>query len=132
MSGNRAVGSLVIVLTADFDSSPGMRLTAVSRRTSEPSECHQPVLDVLDSLAPKTGQVSGRMVVNLALCGPAEVAGIRIGDVLLTLNGHSATGSHAMRALPGADRIGTQGEVRPPREGSVLTTFVTVARQPPG
>ena len=69
----------------------------------------------------------------LAACqreGPAERAGLQVGDVLLALNGHSASGAHALRAFMGADRIGTQIEVRLLRDGVVMLANVVVAEQP--
>ncbi|MGE0224107.1 MAG: S1C family serine protease [Acetobacteraceae bacterium] len=89
----------------------------------------QPIT-VPDQLIQKVGQASGRMVVNVTTDGPADCAGLRVGDVLLSLDGHSTSGSHALRAFLGADRIGRQVEVRLLRDGSILTTFLTVAAQP--
>ena len=89
----------------------------------------QPIT-VPDTLAGRAGQASARMVVSVTADGPAERAGLRVGDVLLALNGHTTSGSHALRAFLGADRIGTQVEVRLLREGTVLTAQLMVAAQP--
>lgn len=89
----------------------------------------QPIT-VPEPLVPRAGQTSGRMVVNITNNGPADQAGLRVGDVLLALNGYTTSGPHALRAFLGADRIGTQIEVRLLRDGTVLTTFLTVAAQP--
>ena len=89
----------------------------------------QPIT-VPDTLASRAGQASARMVVSVTAGGPAERAGLRVGDVLLALNGHTTSGSHALRAFLGADRIGAQVEVRLLRDGTVLTTQLTVAAQP--
>ncbi|MGE0420310.1 MAG: S1C family serine protease, partial [Acetobacteraceae bacterium] len=89
----------------------------------------QPIT-VPEPLVARAGQTSGRMVVNITHNGPADQAGLRVGDVLLALNGYTTSGPHALRAFLGADRIGTQIEVRLLRDGTVLTTFLTVAAQP--
>jgi S1-C subfamily serine protease len=89
----------------------------------------QPII-VPDDLIARAGQASGRMVVSITKGGPAETAGLRIGDVLLALNGTSASGRHALRAFLGSERIGSTVEVRLLREGTVLTTHLTVAVQP--
>lgn len=89
----------------------------------------QPIT-VPEPLVARAGQTSGRMVVNITHGGPADAAGLRVGDVLLALNGYSTSGSHALRAFLGPDRIGTQIAVRLLRDGTVLTTFLTVASQP--
>ena len=70
------------------------------------------------------------MVVNITPAGPAERGGLRIGDVLLTLNGISASGPHALRAFLGADKIGAAVEVRLLRDGVLLTAQLVVAMQP--
>jgi S1-C subfamily serine protease len=70
------------------------------------------------------------MVVSLTQGGPAARAGLRVGDVLLSLNGHNATGPHALRAFLGEERIGTEVEVRLLRDGTIHTTYLTVEAQP--
>jgi S1-C subfamily serine protease len=90
----------------------------------------QPIT-VPEPLVARAGQGSGRMVVSITRGGPAEMAGMRVGDVLLALDGTSASGPHAMRAFLGGDRVGTTVEVRLLRDGNVVTTCVTVAI-PPG
>jgi len=90
----------------------------------------QPIT-VPEPLVARAGQGSGRMVVSITKGGPAEAAGMRVGDVLLALDGTSASGPHAMRAFLGGDRVGTTVEVRLLRDGNVVTTHVTVA-VPPG
>lgn len=89
----------------------------------------QPIT-VPEPLVARAGQSSGRMVVDITAGGPAERGGLQIGDVLLALNGQSTTGSHALRAFLAEDRIGSQVEVRLLREGTVLSTFLTVGAQP--
>lgn len=88
----------------------------------------QPIT-VPDQLVQRAGQMSGRMVVNITTGGPADKAGLRVGDVLLALNGISTTGPHALRAFLGTDRIGSSVEVKLLRDGSVLTTHLVVGAQ---
>jgi S1-C subfamily serine protease len=89
----------------------------------------QPIT-VPEQLVARAGQSSGRMVVSITKGGPAELAGMRIGDVLLALDGTSASGPHALRAFLGGDRVGTTVEVRLLRDGAVLATRLTIALQP--
>jgi S1-C subfamily serine protease len=199
------VGSLAVVLSADFEASPTVRLTVVNRfiRTADGPvavldlpgagfEAGGPVLDAkgrliglaavgphgeaiavpgaaigrllaqnhaLDALRPsvpgpgatnlrgwlgvslqpivvpdhllsRAGQSSGRMVVGLNKGGPAEVSGMRVGDVLLSLNGTSASGPQALRAFLEAGQVGASVEVRLLRDGKVLTTDLTIGSQP--
>ena len=70
------------------------------------------------------------MVVSLAPSGPAELAGLRPGDILLSLDGHSVSGAHALRAFLGPERVGRQVDVRLMRDGQVETRHLTIAPQP--
>jgi S1-C subfamily serine protease len=89
----------------------------------------QPIT-VPDSLAGRAGQSSGRMVVNVTPGGPADAAGLIVGDVLLAINGSSMSGSHALRAFLEGDRIGTTASIRVLRDGAILTTSLVVAARP--
>ena len=89
----------------------------------------QPIT-VPDALRTVVGQPSGRMVVSLAPSGPAELAGLRPGDILIALDGQSVSGAHALRAILGPERVGRQVEVRLVRDGHVETRQLTVAPQP--
>jgi S1-C subfamily serine protease len=89
----------------------------------------QPIT-VPDVLVARAGQASGRMVVSITKGGPAELAGMRVGDVLLALDGTSTSGSQSLRAFLGGDLAGTTVEVKLLRDGSVVTTHLTVAVQP--
>jgi S1-C subfamily serine protease len=89
----------------------------------------QPIT-VPEALVQRAGQSSARMVMNVTTGGPADRAGLRAGDVLLALNGHNTSGSHALRAFLDADRIGSTIEVRLLRDGALHTAHLTVAAQP--
>jgi S1-C subfamily serine protease len=89
----------------------------------------QPIT-VPSQLVARAGQTSGRMVVSITKGGPAEMAGMKVGDVLLALDGTSASGPQALRAFLGRDRVGTTVEVKLLREGTVVTVQLTVAVQP--
>jgi len=89
----------------------------------------QPIT-VPDHLVARAGQASGRMVVSVTKGGPAELAGMRVGDVLLAIDGNSTSGPHALRAFLEGERIGTTVEVRLLRDGAVVTGPLTVAAQP--
>ena len=89
----------------------------------------QPIT-VPEAMRSAVGQASGRMVVSIAPSGPAELAGLRPGDILLSMDGHSVSGAHALRAFLGPERVGRQVEVRLMREGQVETRQLMVAPQP--
>lgn len=75
-------------------------------------------------------QSSGRMVVSLTPGGPAEHAGLRLGDVLLAIDGESVSGPQGLRAFIGPDRIGSVIEIRLLREGALRNASLRIAAQP--
>jgi S1-C subfamily serine protease len=75
-------------------------------------------------------QSSGRMVVSVTPGGPAEHAGLRLGDVLLAIDGESVSGPQGLRAFIGPDRIGSVIEIRLLREGALRNASLRVAAQP--
>lgn len=89
----------------------------------------QPIT-VPDNLAHRSGQRTARQVVSVTRGGPADLAGLRSGDVLLALDGSSTTGNHALRAFLAPERIGREVEVRLMRDGLIHTTILTIAAQP--
>jgi S1-C subfamily serine protease len=89
----------------------------------------QPI-SVPETMRNAVGQASGRMVVSVAPSGPAELAGLRPGDILLSMDGHSISGAHALRALLGPERVGRQVSLRLMRDGQVETRPLTIAPQP--
>ena len=89
----------------------------------------QPIT-VPEPMRSKIAQASGRMVVSLTPSGPAELAGLRRGDILLSLDGHSVSGANALRTLLGNERIGRQVEIRLMRDGRMETYHLTVESQP--
>jgi S1-C subfamily serine protease len=91
----------------------------------------QPIT-VPETMRGAVGQSSGRMVVSLAPNGPAELAGLRPGDILLSVDGHSISGTHALRAFLGPEQVGRQVDVRLLRDGQMETRQLTIAPQPAG
>ena len=75
-------------------------------------------------------QSSGRLVVSVTSGGPAEHAGLRLGDVLLGIDGQSVSGPKGLRAFISADRIGSAIEIRLMRDGAIRTLTLKIAPQP--
>jgi S1-C subfamily serine protease len=72
------------------------------------------------------------MVVSLAPGGPAELAGLLPGDIILSVDGHSISGTHALRAFLGPEQVGRQVDVRLLCDGQMETRKLTIAPQPDG
>jgi S1-C subfamily serine protease len=117
------------VLSLAASSLPGPVAPARLHRRGWLGVALQPIT-VPDVIVARAGQSSGRMVVSITRGGPAEQAGLRVGDVLLALNGTSASGPHALRAFLDSERVGSTVEVRLLRDGNVQTAHLTVAAQP--
>ncbi len=75
-------------------------------------------------------QTSGRLVVSVTAGGPAEHAGLRLGDVLLAIDGESVSGPQGLRAFIRPDRIGSVIEIRLLRESAIRTASLRIAPQP--
>jgi S1-C subfamily serine protease len=91
----------------------------------------QPVT-VPDSLRAAAGRDSGMMVVNLAAGGPAALAGVLPGDILLDLDGTPVRRARALAAAMGPEQIGRSVTVRLLRAGALQTLSVTIAARPAG
>ncbi len=78
----------------------------------------QPIA-VPEAMRPIAQQDAGRRVVNLATNGPAERAGLRTGDILLSLDGQSINAPRTLRTFLSPDRIGRYIEVKLLREGAL-------------
>ena len=89
----------------------------------------QPIT-IPDGLAARAGQSTARQVVNVTRGGPADKAGLRTGDVLLALDGHSTSGQHMLRAYLVPERVGSEVEVKLMRDGALHVTQLVIAAQP--
>jgi len=89
----------------------------------------QPIT-VPESLRSIAGQPSGRMVVSVTPGGPAEHAGLRLGDVLLAIDDQSVSAQHGLRAFIRAERVGSAIEIRLMRDGAIRSVTLTIAPQP--
>jgi S1-C subfamily serine protease len=89
----------------------------------------QPII-VPDQLIARVGQAKGRLVVNITTGGPADRAGLRVGDVLLSLNGTSVGGELGLRNYLADEPIGSKIEVRLLRDGRLVSAYLVVAAQP--
>ncbi len=89
----------------------------------------QPIT-VPDHLITKAGQPSGRMVMSVTEGGPADRAGLKVGDVVLTLNGNTTSGPNALRAFLSTERIGSAVELKLMRDGVLMVTTLIMGSQP--
>jgi S1-C subfamily serine protease len=104
-------------------------LPAVQARRGWLGVALQPI-NVPQTMRPVAHQSSGRLVVSITPGGPAEHAGLRLGDVLLAIDGESVSGPHGLRDFIRVDRIGTVIDIRLLREGAVRTASLRIAPQP--
>jgi S1-C subfamily serine protease len=91
----------------------------------------QPVL-LPDALQTRLGieHRGGLVVVNLETDGPADRAGILLGDIIVALEDDPVSDPTDLLAALGPDRVGRPAAVRVVRAGELATVPVTVAERP--
>lgn len=91
----------------------------------------QPVL-IPNSLcrALALSETSGVLVINVEPDGPADLAGMLIGDVLVAINDRPITDTGDVQALLGAEQVGQIINVRVIRGGKLVDVAVTIGDRP--
>ncbi len=79
--------------------------------------------------AGRDGQGFGARIMRVAPGGPAAAAGLREGDVILTIDAIAATGADALLRTLGGDRVGIPAEVVALRGPEVLRASVVPAER---
>jgi len=82
------------------------------------------------ALAHATGQESALLVAGLSVGGPAEKAGILLGDILLSLHGSAVRTIGELYALLDEERVGIASTARIVRAGEVRDVPITVGARP--
>lgn len=72
----------------------------------------------------------GLMVVSVDSDGPADAAGVFLGDVLVSFDGTAVSDPAQLLALLGPDAIGQRKEARIVRAGQILTVNITIGERP--
>jgi S1-C subfamily serine protease len=85
-----------------------------------------------DTLKQAVGVTSdtGVIVISIESGGPAEKAGLFIGDILITLDGTPTTDTDAVQALLGPERIGMSLAAKVARGGAPVDVAITVGERP--
>jgi S1-C subfamily serine protease len=71
----------------------------------------------------------GVIVLDVAANGPAEAAGLKVGDVLLRLDGRTVTGVDDLLRLLSEDQVGRRVTLEVLRGGDIVTATVTPAER---
>jgi S1-C subfamily serine protease len=85
----------------------------------------QPVA-VPESLREAAGETMGMMVMSIAADGPGDVAGVKAGDILLTIDGASMRGLRRIIAQLDDESVGKTLALRLIRGGEVVTSNLVV------
>lgn len=78
------------------------------------------------ALEEATGQPTGLMVVLIQPGSAAETAGVLLGDILITLDGHPVSDLSQLHSLLSQERVGMATELRVVRAGELRTIAVTI------
>jgi S1-C subfamily serine protease len=84
---------------------------------------------VPDALRESAEQSSGLMVMSVIDAGPAALAGIVAGDIILSVDGTSTQRWRKVARLFGADSIGRKADIRLIRGGQVMTVQTTITER---
>jgi len=74
----------------------------------------------------QAGQATGLMLVSVEASSPAEQGGLRLGDALLTFDGHSLRHPSDLVGLLEPERIGAEVEVKLLRAGEIVTKRLVI------
>jgi S1-C subfamily serine protease len=85
-----------------------------------------------DTLKQAVGTTSdtGVIIISIEGGGPAEQAGLFIGDILVTLDGTPVTDTDAVQGLLGPERIGSALTAKVARGGQPVDVTITVGERP--
>jgi serine protease Do len=91
------------------------------------------IQEVTRDLADSFGMTrpTGALVARVLPDSPAERAGLRVGDVILSFNGVDVPRSSALPPIVGRTRVGAPAKVEILRDGQRRTIEVTIAELPP-
>ncbi len=84
--------------------------------------------DLADSFGLKTPE--GALVSEVEPDSPADKAGIKVSDIILSFNGHDVKESIDLPRMVGATKPGTKSKMRVWRKGNVRELMVTVGAMP--
>jgi len=73
---------------------------------------------------------NGIIVLSVEPGGPAERGGVMIGDILVTLEGHSLEQTDDLQAVLNADAVGKSRKVQAIRAGKLVELSVQIAERP--
>ena len=76
------------------------------------------------------GQSSGRKVINVIPNGPADRAGLQLGDIVLTIADQSMVGDGAVREYLYKARIGETAPITLLRSGKIVGLTITLSETP--
>jgi len=89
----------------------------------------QPVL-VPEALRSEAGQSHGLIIMGVSQDGPAALANVQVGDVVLSVGGERIASAAAVARRLGPEAVGQQIELRLIRAGALQTVKVTIRAQP--
>jgi S1-C subfamily serine protease len=77
------------------------------------------------------GGTMGLVIINLEASGPADRAGLLLGDIITDLDGREVGDPSDILAFLSSERVGKQAELRLVRAGEIRSVPVTIGERPP-
>jgi len=82
-----------------------------------------------DGLAQQLGQDTGLLLVSVKADGPADKAGLLLGDIVVVMDGQPVRGMRELQSLLAGDRVGTAVSVRIVRGGQAQELTVVIGER---
>jgi serine protease DegQ len=87
-------------------------------------------INLPEKLSQQAGQSTGLMIISLQPEGPADKAGLMLGDVLLAFGGQSLASVEELTEQLDGEKIGSEASVKLFRAGQIQQQQVTVGARP--
>jgi S1-C subfamily serine protease len=87
-------------------------------------------INLPEKLSQQAGQSTGLMIISLQPEGPADKAGLMLGDVLLAFGGQSLASVEELTEQLDGEKIGSEASVKLFRAGQIQQQQVTVGSRP--
>ena len=128
-AGQSSAGNIGLGFAIPVDVARGISDELIATGTVTHSSFGMQVAQISPAAATQSGKPAGFYVTAVAPGGPAEVAGLRAGDVITAIDGEPATDPNQLAAITIKKKPGETVTLTYVREGQTADAVVTLAAQ---